>query len=322
MKTFLLSLLAGICSLCLNAQVAYVCSGSTKGKYHLNAQCAGLKKCGGPVRKTKVADMRAQGRLGCKICSADVTSSTHTAGGTGAASQVKSNQKFNTRGLEIPQTAERRQQQVIKHAGYTTSYNTDWLIPNWVAYELTLAEVKGTVPRAQKIFEPDPMVKGRVANHYDYSNSGYSRGHMAPAADMKWSEQAMRESFYTINICPQLAGLNGGVWERLENRCRALAADGPVFICCGPIVSARPKKIGRNGVAVPAKFFKVLCMKRRGQWQAVGFVFPNESCKGSMFDYALTVDQVEKLTGHDFFRALPDNIERVVEASWKMKDWQ
>lgn len=57
-----------------------------------------------------------------------------------------------------------------------------------------------------------------------------------------------------------------------------------------------PKRIGENRVAVPTKFFKVLCMQRKGKWQAIGFVMPNSSIKGSMFDYAVTVDEVERLT--------------------------
>lgn len=226
-----------------------------------------------------------------------------------------------TRNLELAKTAKGKASQVITHVGYTTSYNSNWLIPNWVAYELTSREVAGTYPRPKKQFEPDPMVKGRSAEHRDYTNSGYSRGHMAPAADMKWSEQAMLESFYLSNICPQIAELNGGVWEKLENRVRKLASESNVYVCCGPIVGSSPKRIGENKVAVPAKFFKVLCMQRKGKWQAIGFVMPNSAIKGSMFDYAVTVDEVERLTGHDFFHNLPDDIETLIESQFKQKDW-
>ncbi len=156
------------------------------------------------------------------------------------------------------------------------------------------------------------MVKGNTACHGDYTNSGYSRGHMAPAADMKWSEQAMLESFYLSNICPQIAELNGGVWEKLENRVRALASESNVYVCCGPIMSPTPQRIGGNKVAVPTNFFKVLCMQRNSKWQAIGFVFPNSACKGSMFNYAMSVDEVEKLTGHDFFYNIPDDIETTI----------
>lgn len=224
--------------------------------------------------------------------------------------------------LELPVTASHLKGQTIRHTGYTTCYNPSWLIPNWVAYDLTAKEVAGTVSRPKRPFEPDPLVKGKTAEHGDYSNSGYSRGHMAPAADMKWSEAAMNESFYLSNICPQKAELNCGVWERLENRVRALAKESTVYVCCGPIMSQAPQRIGRNKIAVPEGFFKVLLMKRRGKWQAVGFVFPNEACKGSMFDFALSVDEVERLTGHDFFHNLPDDVEGTVEASFRMKGWQ
>ena len=224
--------------------------------------------------------------------------------------------------IQLAKTSKGLSSQIITHVGYTTSYNSAWLIPNWVAYELTATEVAGTYPRPKKPFVPDPLVKGKSAVHGDYSNSGYSRGHMAPAADMKWSEQAMLESFYLSNICPQIAELNGGVWERLENRCRSLAKEGSVFICCGPIISGTPKRIGENKVAVPAGFYKVLCMKRKGKWQAIGFMFPNSACQGSMFDYACTVDEVEKTTGHDFFYNLSDDVEISIEATFKSKDWQ
>lgn len=241
-----------------------------------------------------------------------------------ATQQIKNSNvpAVTTRNLELAKTAKGNASQVITHLGYTTAYNSSWLIPNWVAYELTAREVAGTYPRPKKQFEPDPMVKGRSAEHRDYTNSGYSRGHMAPAADMKWSEQAMLESFYLSNICPQIAELNGGVWEKLENRVRSLASESNVYVCCGPIVSKTPQRIGENKVAVPTHFFKVLCMQRRGKWQAIGFVMPNSAIKGSMFDYAVTVDEVERLTGHDFFYNLPDEIETSIESSYKMKDWQ
>ncbi len=223
--------------------------------------------------------------------------------------------------LELPRNVKERVEQVIEHLGYTTSYNNTWLIPNWVAYDLTAAEVKGDVPRQQG-FTPDPQVKGATAVHEDYTRSGYSRGHMAPAADMRWSEQAMEESFYLSNVCPQKADLNAGHWERVERMARRLAGESVVYICCGPLVEDNAERIGRHGVVVPARFFKVLCMQRKNKWQAIGFVMPNEKCSGSVFDYAMSVDEVEALTGLDFFYQLPDNVENAIEATWSQKDWQ
>ena len=103
--------------------------------------------------------------------------------------------------ISLPAKIKGRTEQIIKHTGYTVSYNEDWKIPNWVAYELTAAEVQGDEPRSNK-FVPDPDVWGETATNFDYKGKGYDRGHMAPAADMKWSRKAMKESFYYSNILP------------------------------------------------------------------------------------------------------------------------
>ena len=147
-------------------------------------------------------------------------------------------QEINLSNVEIPSIKDNRSDRVITHKGYTVSYNYDWKIPNWVAYELTDWEVAGEVPRYDR-FKPDPMVpQNATATTDDYKYSGFDRGHMAPAADMKWDEQAMKESFYLSNICPQNPNLNGGVWKDLEEQVRDLASQkGRIFVVCGPIVT-------------------------------------------------------------------------------------
>lgn len=224
--------------------------------------------------------------------------------------------------MEIPVRQKQCTEQIIAHTGYTVSYNQDWLIPNWVAYELTAVEVEGTAPR-RGAFCPDPDVRGRTATTYDYSNSGWDRGHMAPAADMKWSERTMTESFYLSNICPQDRGLNGGIWLGLEEAVRDWArAQGNVYVVCGPIMGETFDTIGENAVAIPDGFFKVVCKNVNGIYFTIGFIFPNRDVKGSIYDYACSVDEVEKKTGFDFFSAIPDSIEKKVEAECNTKDWR
>ena len=229
---------------------------------------------------------------------------------------------INLENVEIPGKIKGRTERVIVHKGYTVSYNADWKIPNWVAYELTDVEVSGEEPRAKK-FVPDPMVpKYESATTDDYKNSGWDRGHMAPAADMKWHPQAMKESFYLSNVCPQNRNLNGGVWKDLEEQVRDLAAQkGSIYVVCGPIVSDDYQTIGANKVVVPSAFFKVLLQEENGKIYTIGFVYENVAGRRPMSTYAMTVDEVEELTGIDFFPSLPDKIEKRVEAEVDFTKW-
>ena len=225
-------------------------------------------------------------------------------------------------GFEIPDKGVSRfSEQIIHHKGYTVSYNDEWLIPNWVAYELTTEECQGQASRTGS-FAPDPDVTGHAATTYDYSGTGWDRGHMAPAADMKWDSDAMAESFYLSNVCPQDNKLNGGLWLATEKMARRWAErDGKVYIVCGPIVESGYKTIGTNQVAVPSFFYKVVLRNHDGKWYAIGFLFPNANCEGFLYDYSFPVDIIEDRTGLDFFSALPDDIEEQVERDYKIKDW-
>ena len=223
---------------------------------------------------------------------------------------------------ELPRLTNNQPEQVIEHIGYTVSYNPTWLIPNWVAYELTAAETGGEQERSNH-FKPDPLVEGDPVVTGDYSRSGFDRGHMAPAADMKWSEQAMRESFYMTNICPQLHNLNAGDWKDLEEMARSWAQQyGGIYIACGPIVAADHPTIGKNhSIAVPAAFYKVFLRQTNKGWTSIGFIMPNKAGNRPLMTYMLTVDEVEVQTGLDFFYNLPDSIESQVESDYSISDW-
>lgn len=223
--------------------------------------------------------------------------------------------------LEIPTYTVEREGWRAVHTGYTVDFNPDWHIPNWVAYELTAEELQGDVPRA-KNFIPDPAFIDQCPTTYEYSNSGFDRGHLAAAGDMKWSRQAMAESFYTSNICPQNHNLNGGDWENLESRVRGWASKyGNIYIACGPIVGKNYQTIGEMKVVVPESFFKVLLCKMNGQWQGIGFIFKNEAGHKPLNSYCKSIDEVEKATGIDFFPQLDDAIENKIEQSYNADVW-
>lgn len=224
------------------------------------------------------------------------------------------NTSYPTR-LEIPVALKKQDEIVLKRIGYTVSYNNTYKTPNWVAWELTREETQGKEDRKDK-FVPDPDLPEPRVEHADYTRSGYDRGHMAPAADMKWSEEAMAQSFYMSNICPQNQKLNRDDWGDLEETCREWAKKyGRVYIVCGPIYDKKnPKRIGKHQVAVPDRFFKVVLIENRKNPMAMGFLFDNAAHHQALEKYMVTVDSVEAVTKLDFFSKLSDRVENRIEA--------
>ncbi len=211
---------------------------------------------------------------------------------------------------------------LLPYKGMTISFNPSTHQPNWVAWELLASETDGESNRESN-FSTDYEVKG-CANTDDYRGSGYDRGHMAPAGDMKWNAETMRESFLMTNICPQAGDLNRGAWKKLEEKCRQRAvADSAVVIVCGPIFTPGEgvERIGKTGVAVPRRFFKVVLSPYTDPPKAIGFIMPNGYVRGGMQTHAVSVDSVEAVTGHDFFSALPDDVENRIEAECDFNRW-
>ena len=207
------------------------------------------------------------------------------------------------------------------YKGMDLSFNPQYHIPNWVSWELTADETDGNVARSNK-FSADPEMEGS-AETWDYSYSGYDRGHMAPAGDMRWDKEAMSQTFYMTNICPQVKTLNAGSWKNLEEKCRQWAeADSAIYIVCGPVIDGKPiEYIGDSRVYVPRKFFKVIISPYTTPARGIGFIMPNGKVEGGMQACAVTIDSVEALTGHDFFAALPDDIESDVESQCDFHYW-
>lgn len=203
--------------------------------------------------------------------------------------------------------------------------------PEWVTYELTRDMLPGEVARTED-FRADPeLTPGERAELGDYRNSGYDRGHMAPAADFKRNQVAMSETFLLSNMAPQHPNLNRRMWQRLETQVRHLAdAHGRIWIFTGPLFldstgspTAPSDFIGPDRVAVPTHFFKaILCEHASGAHEMFAFIVPNrlEPLSGEPRDYAVSVDRVEQLSGLNLFSELPDSeedrLEAVVLTSW------
>lgn len=213
-------------------------------------------------------------------------------------------------------------EQILKRTGYVASYNKATLLPNWVAWHLTAERTEGSAKRSGVDFAEDTEVPEPRATDWDYYNSGYDRGHMCPAADNKWSKKAMEESFLFTNMCPQNGNLNRGDWNEMEMACRKWAKKyGDLYIVCGPILyKGKHKTIGKNKVVVPEAFFKVV-LRTGDDPQAIGFIYKNTSGNRPKDSYVNTVDEVERITGIDFFPLLPDDVEKKVEAECDLGLW-
>ena len=211
--------------------------------------------------------------------------------------------------------------QIKEYTGFVLSYNKDNRTPNYVAWELLGTEVGGTVSRTDNFWQ-DNDIDG-CTKHSDYTRSGFDRGHMCPAADQKWSEQAMNDCFVMANMCPQLHELNAGAWEKLEEKERTWAKrDSAVMIIAGPIYTEDDNQyIESSKVRIPGAFFKVLLAPYLDEPRGIAFVYPHMNCPGNMQDYATSIDEVEKITGYDFFSVLPDEIDEKVEATYSFTDW-
>ena len=225
-------------------------------------------------------------------------------------------------GLEYVEVPADVPQQIVRYPGFTVCFNREMHVPNYVVWELTAQETSGDVERVKNFFQ-DTDVDGCPTPN-DYRKSGYTRGHMAPAADMKWSAEAMRASNNLTNICPQTAAMNSGAWSKLEENCRTWARrDSAIVIVCGPVLTDRmPLHIGKTRVAVPERFFKVVLAPYADPPRGIGFVMPNGKVAGGVQSQAMSIDEVEAITGLDFFSALPDDIENEVEKQNSYPLWQ
>ncbi len=224
-------------------------------------------------------------------------------------------------GLEEVTIPKNLTSQIKEYTGFTLSYNKDNRTPNYVAWELLGTEVSNEVSRTDNFWQ-DNDIDG-CTKHSDYTRSGYDRGHMCPAADQKWSIEAMNDCFVMANMCPQLHDLNAGAWETLEEKERLWAKrDSAVMIVAGPIYTDDDNIYFESSkVRVPGAFFKVLIAPYLDEPRGIAFVYPHMKCPGNMQDYATTIDEVEKITGFDFFSALPDDIEKKIESSYSFTDW-
>lgn len=216
--------------------------------------------------------------------------------------------------------------------GYVLAHNSKHRVPDWVIEKLTSKRLKGKANRKKSSFKPDRELDSKIrAELSDYSGSGYDRGHMAPAADMKWDQKAMDESFYLSNMAPQVgAGFNRGIWRELERYARDLVNERePIIVITGPIYEGRVRKSQQgSNVDVPSHFYKIIYNPKSKR--AIAFKLPNKKISTrrkaphSLVQFIETVHELENLTGLDFFSRLSRREQRRIEITkanlWRVYD--
>lgn len=201
---------------------------------------------------------------------------------------------------------------VYKKSNYAHSYSSTDRQSEWVAYYFAPSEVKGEVKRSNE-FMPDPTIANSPTK-LDYNQSGYDRGHMAPAADMKFSKVAMEECFYMTNMSPQEPAFNRGIWKDLEEDIRGWASKiAGIYIVTGALFE-QDKRIKRAKITVPSHFYKILYTPTENEPRMIAFLLPNGEGSKPMCKYAVSVDDIEQCTGIDFFAQLPNETEDRLES--------
>ncbi|WP_142783945.1 DNA/RNA non-specific endonuclease [Changchengzhania lutea] len=211
--------------------------------------------------------------------------------------------------------------QVVHHEGYSLSYSETHEQAEWVAYELKKAHLSNSNFK-RPYFEIDPSIKTGAAHWRNYKNSGYDRGHLCPAGDRRYNQAAHGETFLTSNISPQEHQFNAGIWNSLEQKVRYWASkyDG-VFVVTGGILKNNLRTIGDEEVSVPNQFYKILMDHNSGKTKMIAFLMPHKNSNKPLYEFVVSVDDIEKLTGIDFFPELEDTLENKLEASSSYKNW-
>lgn len=217
----------------------------------------------------------------------------------------------------------KKKDQIIKHAAFTLCYQEEYEQAKWVAYRLTDSMCNNNREERSNDFRVDKNIKTGSASPDDYKKSGYDRGHLCPAGDMSWSNLTMSESFLMSNMSPQAPKFNRGIWKILESDVREWAKKNKeIFIVTAGVLQENLETIGENKVSVPKYYYKVILDYRLPDYKAIAFVLPNDGSTESVFNYAVSIDSVEHLTGIDFFPALPDVDENNLEANFNMGLWK
>lgn len=211
---------------------------------------------------------------------------------------------------------------IITHKNYSLSYSEMHEQPEWVAYELKKEHLSKNDYK-RPFFEVDAKVRSSSADWRNYKNSGFDKGHLCPAGDRRFTYRAFKETFLTSNITPQKHDFNAGIWNKLEQKVRYWAKkyDG-IYVVTGGVLSKDLKTIGYEAVTVPDYFYKIILNKDAKNPKMIAFLIPHKDTDKPLQSFVVTADEVEALTGIDFFPKLSDDIEEKLEQTSGIDRWK
>jgi endonuclease G len=208
-------------------------------------------------------------------------------------------------------------QELAVRATLILCYDSEKKVALWSAHELKSENLASPAPRPRSRFRHDSQLSGASAFDSDYRNSGFSRGHLVPAADVASNDESFDASFLLTNAVPQDLAMNIGPWRRLENQIRKLAASSDsLIIFTGPVFCESIERIGPGKVAVPCELFKVILSTSGSHWTMFAAIMPNSAIHASSLDpFFTSVHDVELRTGFDFFHQLPASTQQQLESA-------
>lgn len=212
--------------------------------------------------------------------------------------------------------------QVIKHNYFMLSYSEPHEQAEWVAYTLKKEHLTYD-DRKRPYFIEDPKVRTKSADWRNYKNSGFDRGHLCPAGDRRFSEQAYNETFYTSNISPQNKEFNAGVWNRLEQQVRYWCKRyGTLTVITGGVLANDLFEIGAEDVDVPEYYYKIVARKEGKALSTLCFLIPHEESSKKLNSFLVPVDSVEQLTKINFFENLTEKEQAKLETKADSRGWK
>ncbi len=210
---------------------------------------------------------------------------------------------------------------IVRHVGYTLYFSDQHRQAAWALYQLTAERAGGKTP-VPEFYKTDPEMASGSALPGDYAGTGYDRGLLVPAGNLKWSKSAAGEAYLMSNVSPMKSAFRHGLWAELEAQVRKWAvANGEIYVVVGPVLKGALLTIGKSKISAPESFYAVVLDNREPEVKGIGFILPNGPSKKPLMSCAVSIDAVELATGINFFPNLPARVQKPLEGTVSIAGW-